>query len=149
MLSILNSIYAKHKNGLVQLIFLADAVDRLINRGYSVSDVEILNNSFTALQKEFFVLCENEEAYLFPIFFNENKFEQVELLKKEHLQIQEILRSVQSSIDLINHSQLNDGLLTKLKYAVKNLNLYISSHLQNENKLFPEANKKFTVKKSG
>jgi iron-sulfur cluster repair protein YtfE (RIC family) len=124
---------------------MTDAIDRLINKGYSSSDVETLNNSIAVLQKEFFLLCENEEAYVFPFINDEKGSEYIELLKKEHLQIQEILRSVKSSIDSINSTLFDKILLTELRHAVKSLGSNICSHLKSEIKLFPKAEKKFML----
>jgi len=66
MKSIIGSIFNKHQDGFIQIIFLVDAIDRLLNSGHNPSDVYILTQSFETLNRDIFLLCENEEIHVFP-----------------------------------------------------------------------------------
>jgi len=147
MKTIISSIFKKHKNGLIQIIFLGDAIDRLLNSGYNPSDVDILTQSFETLNKDILILCENEEIHVFPYLNDENKNEQIELLKKEHLQLFDRFRYVQSLVGLVSNSSFDRYQLLDLKLAVKSLSNYISAHLRSENELLAEATKQTIFKK--
>ncbi len=136
MKSIISSINKKHEHGLIQVIFLTDAVDRLLNGDYTSSNIEILIRSFKSLYKDIFILCENEEVYLFPYLVNENKNEKIEYFKKEHLQLFAKLRYMQSIIELLNKNDTDRDKILELKLAVKDLSNNISSHLQDESETF-------------
>lgn len=138
MKTILSSIFKKHKNGLIQIIFISDAIDRLLNSGYNLSDVELLTLSFESLHKDIFILCENEEIHMFPYLNDENNNEQIELLKKEHLQLFDRFRYIQSLVGLVSNSGFDRYQLLDLKLAVKSLSNYISAHLRSENELLSE-----------
>ncbi len=136
MKSIISSINKKHEHGLIQVIFLIDAVDRLLNGDYTSSNIEILVRSFKSLYKDIFILCKNEEVHLFPYLLDENKNEKIEYFKKEHLQLFAKLRYTQSIIELLNKNDTERDKILELKLAVKDLSNDISSHLHNESETF-------------
>jgi hemerythrin-like domain-containing protein len=137
----IRKLVSEHEHGLVQLGFLDDATQRIVERGFSEEDLGMIKKSVEFISKEIREHNENEEKNLFPLM--ENHLTQsgpTYIMRSEHRILWGKMDLLMNCVNSVESDKMNKSNFIKLREnALEIINL-LKEHINKENSvLFPMA----------
>jgi hemerythrin-like domain-containing protein len=137
----IRTLVSEHEHGLVQLGFLDDATQRMVERGFSEEDLGMIKKSVEFISKEIREHNENEEKNLFPLM--ENHLTQngpTYIMRSEHRILWGKMDLLMNYVNSVESDKMNKSNFIKLREnALEIINL-LKGHINKENSvLFPMA----------
>ncbi|MDP4197392.1 MAG: hemerythrin domain-containing protein [Bacteroidota bacterium] len=124
----------EHKRGQIHLIFLNDAISRILRVGLNNDELDLFKDSLMYFDTDKRVHCLDEEKNLYPALSKIIPQNSICEMKYEHEKIDESLRNIKSITQTIEQLVQANLLVVKLKVEVRSFINLLSDHIAKENK---------------
>ncbi|MDP4192290.1 MAG: hemerythrin domain-containing protein [Bacteroidota bacterium] len=123
----------EHKRGQIHLIFLNDAISRILRVGLNNDELDLFKDSLMYFDTDKRVHCLDEEKNLYPALSKIIPQNSICEMKYEHEKIDESLRNIKSITQTIEQLVQANLLVVKLKVEVRSFINLLSDHIAKEN----------------
>lgn len=135
MRKIISRYVSEHEHSLVHLIFLRDAVSRIISNGKNAEDVKIADDAFLFLVSELMSHCSREESELYPLLTDKMTPEIMLRLSQEHNVMTEKISEFGRILEVLKNGGYDTNSKEKIKADTNSIIDILYTHIKEENNL--------------